>query len=151
MKWKWLSVCESALETRGCAGSPEVVARWDNGPLRHGIQAGEGVGGVALVIRLIQITIPSNLYSDHSALGHLWEDIIYDDVSVSLSRPYWRYLVCQFREVLLCIVDDIPHPEDRAVGVDHVKVALFDVIVGDGRKEVPSRWTQGRRYFLWLH
>lgn len=42
---------------------------------------------------------------------------------------------------MLRVADDIPHPEDRAVGVvDHVKVAVFDVIVGDGRKEVPSRW-----------
>lgn len=49
------------------------------------------------------------------------------------------YLVCQFSEVLLCVVDHISHPEDWAVGVVVlVKVTFFDVIISDVRKEVPS-------------
>lgn len=54
-----------------------------------------------------------------------------------------RYLVCQFREVLPCVADNISHSKDRAVDVlVHVKVAFFDVIISDGGKEVPSVQTQ---------
>lgn len=56
--------------------------------------------------------------------------------------PSLHYLVCQFSEVLLCIADDISHSKDRAVGVvDLVKVTFPNVIVSDGRKEVPSAQT----------
>lgn len=49
------------------------------------------------------------------------------------------YRGCQISEVLLGVADDIPHSEDRAVGVvDHVKVTLTDIILSDVRKEVPS-------------
>lgn len=62
--------------------------------------------------------------------------------SVSLSRNQpivCIYLVCQFTEVLLRVADHVSHSENGAVGVvDHVKVACFDVITSDGRKEVPS-------------
>lgn len=55
------------------------------------------------------------------------------------------YLVCQFREVLLCVADNISHSEDGAVGVvDHVEVALFDVVVSDGGEKVPSAQTPER-------
>lgn len=48
------------------------------------------------------------------------------------------YLVCYPAEVLLSVADYISNPEDGAVGViDHVKVALLDIVVCDGGQEVP--------------
>lgn len=49
---------------------PEVVAWWDGILLWHGIQSGERVRGVALIIWLVKVTHPANLYSNNSALQH---------------------------------------------------------------------------------
>lgn len=58
-----------------------------------------------------------------------------------------RYLVCQFGEVLLGVADDVSHSEDGAVGVvHHVEVAFLDVIVGDGREEVPPVKTRREQW-----
>lgn len=84
----------------------------------------------------------------HPLSGHLCQDICVSHC-VLARRQRQSYLVCQFRKVLLCVADDISHPEDGAVGVvDRVKVALFDVIVSDGRGEVPSRGAQGQGHVL---